>query len=193
MSRIIYPLIVFASAALLFVFFTMPIMDKIREQKDEIARLDEVLARAEQFETLREKLVGEYNNISKENLDKLDAILPSEVNAVRRVLDIEGLANASGLTLEGSVEGGAAEAAAARRTSPASGGSGASEGPQQFPFQITVTGPYDGLIVFLGKIAQSLTLFDVGSLAFTVNADAEIRNASADRYQMKLTTYFLPQ
>lgn len=186
MSRIIFPLIVFVSASLLFIFFTMPMMDKIRGQKDEIARLDELLTRAEQFEALREKLVEQYNNISKENLDKLDAILPSEVNAVRRVLDIEELASASGLELDGPVGGTGATGA--------DGGGTPEEGPQRFSFQITATGPYDGLVVFLGKLAQSLTLFDVDSLSFAANQEAETGDSGDPyQYQIKLTTYFLPQ
>ena len=184
MSRIILPLIVFASGVPLFIFFTMPLMDTIREQKNEITRLDEVLARAEQFEMLREKLVEQYNRISKENLDKLDAILPTEVNAVRRVLDIEGLANASGLELEGAIDGRVEEVIG---RAPAEGISEVA--PGRFLFQAAVTGSYDGFIVFLGKLAQSLTLFDVGSLSFTLNP----KGGKNDTYNMKLTTYFLPQ
>ncbi len=190
MSRIILPLIIFASGVPLFIFFTMPMMDKIREQKDEIARLDEVLVRAEQFETLREKLVGQYNNISKENLDKLDAILPTEVNAVRRALDIERLANESGLKLGGSIGGQQVEAVGRGRGVPRGDGSESpEEGPERFSFQIAVTGSYDGFIVFLGKLAQSLTLFNIDSLTFALNPNV----GKDDTFQMVLTTYFLPQ
>ncbi len=107
--KIVFSLLFIACAALISIFFTAPqfMCTKANCQYDGIKKLatDKVsfitaLKTAESLESRRGELESKYNNVTNEDRQKLEALLPNNADNIKLVLELETLAKKYGLLIE---------------------------------------------------------------------------------------------
>src|SRR3989338_11630243 len=92
MSRLIAPIILIAITIAVFLTFTMPFYADIGTLRISQASYNEALNNSKALENERDKLVEKENNIGRENMDKLNKLLPENVDNIRLILEIEQVA-----------------------------------------------------------------------------------------------------
>ncbi|MES2931577.1 MAG: hypothetical protein V4682_02655 [Patescibacteria group bacterium] len=182
-SRII-PLLLLVGAIGLFVGYTQPTYGgSIAALNEEIATLDSALKAAEQFKQKEAQLTQQRNEMSGEQLARLESFLPDNVDNVQLIVDLNSLASRSGVLLsEFSIEGGTetsttgntatvAAAPVAPLTSPGGPGQGnalalqSSEPTESLELSVSATGSYAAFRTFLTGVEQSLRPLDVIELS----------------------------
>ena len=100
MNENVIPTLALIVAAGVFFFYVSPTWSgPIASTKAAIASDDKALAAAITYATQQNKLADASNAIDRADLDRLTMMLPSSVDNVRLILDLNALAARSGLTL----------------------------------------------------------------------------------------------
>ncbi|OHA57812.1 MAG: hypothetical protein A2114_00910 [Candidatus Vogelbacteria bacterium GWA1_51_14] len=187
MSRIILPLVYLALAVGIFYGVTNPILLEVGELRAEKAELAAALRRAVELRGVAERLRGEYYSFTELERERLNRLIPDNVDNVKLIIDINNIATRYGMTInDATIETGAGpvtdgEDPNIRLINNPSGA--ISQGTVDIAF--TVTGPYDVFRDFLGDLASSLRLVDVKAVSFKAVPEGDYQ------YSVKLTTYWL--
>lgn len=173
------PLILIALAGGMLFTLVLPQYDTVRTLMAQRAQLEVALKNAQDSETLFAQKVQDYNTISEQDRIKLEHILPGEHDAVRLILYLNNVARASGVTLE---DISVPDPAPAPTT--AGDQSGTPSGYQPVDVSFKFSGSYGQLISFLTELEQSLRIFDVAELSFSVP------DKGLPDYSMTVRTYW---
>jgi hypothetical protein len=93
------PLILIAVSIGVFVIFVDPQYEEIRETKQTIDENKNLLELANQLRRERNTLSDKYTAISQGDREKLQKVLPDNVDNVRLILDIQDIANEFGIQI----------------------------------------------------------------------------------------------
>ncbi len=184
--RIIIPSILIAAAIGLFVMYTNPTYqgpEGVKNLQAQVSAFDEALNKAQELKSSRDKLISKRNTFSAENVQKLERILPDNVDNIRFVIDINGIAARRNLSLK-NVSLGTVSDSKSSRSSLAVGSSGDPVGSAEISFALVAT--YDDFLSFLQDLEHSLRLVDIEKISFK---SSDI----GDKYEYSLTirTYWL--
>ena len=173
------PLMLVAAAIGLFVWYTNPTYQTIKSLSIQNASYDNALNKAQELRGLRDSLLNKRNGFAPADLDKLQKILPDNVDNIRLIIDINTIATRHNLALT-NVDLGAvskqAAAAASGDTSPV--------GSVDVGFSVT-TANYSDFLAFVQDVEHSLRLVDVTKISFSAAASGPIT------YTMSVRTYWL--
>jgi Tfp pilus assembly protein PilO len=183
MRRFLLPIILLAVSAVLFALYTDPTYQASKALSAEVAAYDDALSKSQELRRLRDELVARRNTFATDQLTRLQRMLPDNVDNIRLIIDINGIAARHGLTLS-NVALGEISNASKERSNLAVGDSGDPIDSVTLGFTLFAT--YDELLVFLQDIEHSLRLIDIESLEFDVN-DEEPENG----YTFSIRTYWL--
>lgn len=167
MFRIIGPVLSILIACAAFFFFVRPMFADIQELQSETRAYKEAVTKATEFNTLLSSLLAKKNSFSALELDRLETLVPTQIDGVRALVDIERLATSHGLIfdhvtidlLDGDGELDEDEAPALVVGSTANG-------LQTLDISFSVVGNYQLFKSFLEDMEQSLMLMDVMEIAF---------------------------
>lgn len=180
MIRLFTILILFGAAVTIFMVPTRAIMSQITPDKEKVADLKTALDNADKIDAAREKLQAKRTTFTKDDIDKLNKLLPSTVDSVRLVIDINTIASRQGMVLTNVV------------ISPREKGSNLSSavGPVSDLFEaaqvdFTVLGEYIEYKNFINDLARSIRIIDIEKAAFSSNKEGEYS------YTMSIKTYWL--
>ncbi len=179
MVRLLTILILLGAAIAIFFVPTRAIMDQITPDKAKVADLKSALDNADKIDAAREKLQAKYASFTQDDIEKLNKLLPSTVDSVRLVIDINTIASRQGMVLTNVT------------ISPREKGSSSSAvGPVSDLFEavrvdFTVTGDYVEFKNFLNDLARSVRIIDVEKATFISNKDGDYS------YTMSIKTYWL--
>jgi Tfp pilus assembly protein PilO len=178
--RLLIPTILVLSSIGLFFVFINPTYGELKVLKENEAQYDEALTKSREIQTLRDELLGKRNSYSTADLDRLAKLLPDNVDNVRLILDLDGIASAYGIRIKNMQ---------IQRDQTASSQQGA-VGPSQRPYDSVVltfsfASTYENLVRFLQDLESSLRIVDVTRLSFT--------EPSGDlaEYTISIRTYWL--
>lgn len=177
------PLILLATAAALFMLYTDPAYQNTKTLAVEGASYDEALDTSQELRKLRDELIARRNTFGQEDLQKLQRMIPDNVDNIRLIIDINGIAARHGLTLK-DVKLGTISDSVQARSPLAVGASGDQVGSVTLGF--TVAASYDEFLMFLQDVEHSLRLLDIEDLSFT----AATPPADND-YHFSVRTYWL--
>lgn len=198
------PIILIAIASGTFFFYTYPAYKSVSNMDIDQGALNQAIDNAIRYRTVQDNLASNYRNIKQDDINKMRLMLPDTIDNVRLVIDLEKIANDSGLAFK-SVQYDASVTKDARSSKPVSphgatvpvaSVDGTNDGTPYGSANITftVTGPYEQFIVFLKKLEQSLRLIDVTSVGFSV-ADVSDSKKKTDvpayDYAITIKTYWL--
>ena len=169
MTRLILPIILTGTAIALFVLFTDPTFQETKQLQVQAGSYNDALNKSQEFRRLRDEKIAAYNTFATADKQKLEKILPDNVDNIRLIIDINNMAARHGLTLK-NVELGTVSDSASARSALAVGASGEAVGSVDLGFGVAST--YDDFLSFLQDVEHSLRIVDVESISFTVGETA---------------------
>lgn len=180
--RFILPIIIAAAAIGLFVLYTNPQYQQVKELSAQAAQYDDALSKAQQLRSLRDQLLSKRNTFSPDDLQRLTHALPDNVDNIRLIIDINNIAARHGLSLK-TISVGAVSDSSTPRSALAVGSSGDAVGSVTVDF--TVTASYADFVALLHDLEHSLRIVDVEKVGFRVGA------SDSNDYQFTIRTYWL--
>lgn len=212
MSRIVSAIVLLSGAAALLVFFVLPQWRNFQALGEEIGDLDEVGREFDDLIARREQILGVIGSISKENIDRLDRMLPRGPHTSDFLVSLEALAASSGVSLRRvdlvSPQGAKSGTAAGRPVSAAqprpvsssgtpgeiansaggeeAAGSGEDAEMRILPFAMQVAGSYGNFKRLLAGFEKNIRLIDVDEISFN---SAGVKDQPLE-FTVKATTYY---
>jgi len=165
-----------------FYVYVQPQYTKIQDLIIQKTEYKDALDKAEQVAVKRDELLKEYNAISKENMTRLDRILPLNLNTVKLVADINSVGGRHGITIRNV---GVTEPIADNAREVATGAT-------KKPFQSTTIrflfdADYNKLKDFLRDLEASLQLIDIQSIKISKITDL----SGMYSYDVSIQTYWI--
>lgn len=184
------PVILILVSVGVFFFFIDPQKKEFDELVQEKNNNSITIERTRDLREARGALNEKYKNISTEDRQKLEKILPDTVDNVRLILDINNIANKYGLSLRGiSVSGGPIdESGEINRSS----GSTAGQLYGVISLSFSFTADYELFKIFIKDLEDSMRLVDI--INFSVSASSANSASSTGEfydYSLTLNTYWL--
>ncbi len=171
MTKIIIALILSGISIFIIFAYVKPTYNDTKTILATTAQYDKALAKAREIQSLRQSLLSEYNLFSDANRKKLKKLLPDDVDNVRLILDIDGIATTRGIRIGSvKVDKKNKKSSSAAQTDSAIGFASAETESQKYEtiiLRFTATAPYEEFKLFLRDLEQSLRIVDLVELKIT--------------------------
>ena len=186
-------------AIVLSFVFIKPFYGEVKQSRNDVSSYNKALNNSTELQKTRDSLVEKYKSIKQEDKDRLNRFLPSAVNNIELILEIEKIANLHGMPI-GNIR---FESKVLEGTNDSSTNSGKTAVTQKksadslpygiFPVEFVVVGDYDTFISFLKDLEHNLRLVDARSITFTTTPVLAKDNSNANLYNftLKVQTYWL--
>jgi Tfp pilus assembly protein PilO len=181
--RLAIPIILVAAAVGLFALYTNGTYQDIKTLQTQVGAFNQALDTAQSLRQQRDALISKRNTFSADDVQKLERILPDNVDNIRFVIDINNIAARHKLSLK-NVSLGTVSDSKTQRGALAVGASGDPVGSAEIGFSLTAS--YDDYIAFLQDLEHSLRLVDVEKISFK-----PATGANAYEFSMTIKTYWL--
>jgi len=165
-QRFLPVLLIVVAVGIFFAYTNPTYTGAITDARTEVQSLDSALEAAEAFTDRENQLERERLALPTDGLERLNAFLPDNVNNIQLILDLDDLADRTGVTLSnfnvGSTEEGSATAG-----SGDAGGSLAldtTEAVESLDITVTAEGSYTAFRAFLEAAEKSLRILDLTSI-----------------------------
>jgi Tfp pilus assembly protein PilO len=176
--------------------------DKVQVLKGEVAEYRKAVENSKELLKKRDELLNQKNQISDTDLERLETLMPIDVNSTKLILEIQNLAsNVHGLAFENpkydpnkkvtadvkTTTAAGDESAPAKITTPVNPKDAVMSQKEYgvFELEFTVTGSYDKFIGFIQDLEKSLRLVDIQSTQISQ------KDPTALKYVVKVQTYWL--
>ncbi len=195
MTRFLFAILFIGLAGFVFCQFTQPVLNDIGSLRAEKARLETGLENAKEVRAELTKLLDVYNSFSPAELDRLNKFLPDRLDPVRLVIDVNAIAERSGMQIkgiqlsaleEGNQPLGGAVKPAQNQTGEQTAGA-VSAAADKATLGFAVTGPYSNFKSFVSDLAKSLRLADVKTLSLAPHKEKD----GLYDYNIEVQTYWL--
>jgi hypothetical protein len=179
--QLITPIFLLLASIGIFFGYVDPHYKGIVEDKKIESQYDEALNRSRELQDIRQTLLDEYNEFDPEAIARLEKLLPDNIDNVRLIMEIDGVAKAHSLSVKNlSVS---ADAETASDDTVQIGPDGKEYSSMNLEFSIAAS--YSSFLNFMNDLEQSLRLVDVTAIDFKT-ADADF-----DEYRVTIKTYWL--
>lgn len=196
--RFIFPTILIIISGVIFVVVADPLYKDIKQLKEEVSTYNVALSNSNELQDTRDSLVDVYKNVTKENRDRLEHLLPSSINNIELILEIEKIASLQGMPIKNikfESEDKENNTDTTTQNIISSKNSKDSLPYGIFPMEFVIEGKYNSFISFLENLEQNLRLVDVRSISFSVPTPATTADDKTDKsiysYTLKVETYWL--
>lgn len=186
MFKSLTPIILIGVAVVIFFMFTNPMYAKVQELQKQVAGFNDAISNAQDLQSVRDELSAKYNSFPPESLNRLVKLLPDNVNNIRLILDIKGIADKYGLQIQNVKFDPAGEVNPTQVPQSSKGLAAQTKDYGVFNFEFSTTGSYNSFVKFVADMEKSLRIIDINSINFA-SSDA----SSNYRYDFKITTYWL--
>jgi hypothetical protein len=152
------------AVAIFFGYINPTYNNSIVKLQEQIGRYDSALVQANKFTQRETELRNQREAISPENLARLEAYLPDNVNNVQLILDLDALANRSGMKLTGfTITDPSADRKGAALDTPLHSATAI----DYIDISVPATGTYTSFRTFLASAEHSLRPLDITNLSVT--------------------------
>ncbi|MEK7642237.1 MAG: hypothetical protein AAB392_00360 [Patescibacteria group bacterium] len=158
--------------------FTIPTFSDISILLNEKDSYEEMIDKSKNIEERKNTLLAEFNNVSAKDVQKIETLIPSSLNFVKLVSDIDVVASKYGIAIDGVVSTdhsnnaeSIAEASEAKKLNSAT---------ISFRFEAN----YDKFNSFLDDLERSLRILDIKSIYITSG------DKNKYTYQISFDTYW---
>jgi Tfp pilus assembly protein PilO len=195
MNRNITALILIALAIGIYFTYTQNMIsgstDSIKTAMAKNSQYASAIDNAKSLQAIREKVNGDYNNISQDDLLKLNRMIPSAADNIHLIVDLSRLAQNKGLTLKNLTVTTVDDNTSSNMQNNGFNGPNKPLLPTLTLSNIKVSfglsTSYQSFISFMQDIESSLRVMDVNHISLMAN-DTGVYDFSVD-----LTTYWLKQ
>lgn len=185
MLRYLLPLVLVGASIALFVTFIDPNYQGpggIKELEAQKTAYDDALNKSNQLRARLDFLRKRFNAITPEQKEKLQAVVPDNVDNIRLVIDINNIASRNNLAIK-NLSVGQTQSSKAPRSAAAVGASGSPVGSVDLTF--TVASDYAHFLAFLEDLQRSLRIVDIERISFSVS------ETGVSDYNLTIRTYWL--
>lgn len=164
--KYLFSLVILAGAAMVFLLFTQPQLDKIKELQSKQAAVESSLTELRELGMVRDTLLTQYNTLHPADLERLRSIVPSSADSGLLIAELERFSKDNEVTLANIdiMDSGA---------SVSSGGSVRRAGEQNLetsfqtlPISFQVSGSYASFRTFLDRLEKHIRIIDVEQISF---------------------------
>jgi Tfp pilus assembly protein PilO len=168
------------------VFFDVPKIQNILYLKKQIEEQEELLSKNQTLLARIGDLTKTYE-ASKKNIEKIGYVLPSDEDTPNLIVQLEALAFAGGLVLEGMSFTVAVEEKVGRAQQARTQAEVVPEKYQTLTIDLSLIGTYSAFKAFLKSLEKNIRLMDIISVSFSgeEQEDMEVFN-----FSLKLRTYY---
>lgn len=160
MFRLIISIIFIATAVVVFLTWTQPVLGEIKVLNNQINVFNNALSKSKELQSVRDDLVKKYNAVSQENLNKINKLVPSSVDSVRLIIEMDDVVKRHGLVLR--------DISAKEMTEDSKASFGKKKNPYEVvSINISAAGSYETLLSFIDDLEKSLRLVEIKELSFT--------------------------
>ncbi len=195
MFRLIVPIILLAVSIGLFVSYTNPTYRSLGELRATYSAYNEALSNSKKLLDIRNDLTARYNAISAEDRQKLETMLPDNVDNIRFILDIEEISRPYGQAMrprDVKYDPNAQEVATKKTAQATPGQLEAQNRPYgEFELEFASTGTYSNFVKFLRDMEKNLRIVDITSITFAAPDTVGVANTGQYKYNFEVKTYWL--
>lgn len=182
--KAIVPIILIVIAVGLFGLYIDPTYESIKVLRAEEAQFDDALDRSKELIAIRDQLLSRYNTFGSDDLERLEKLLPDNIDNVRLIIDINSIAAQYGMALRDVL---------VKSSEDTEGQNGnerivitdESNTFSSIDLSFTVSSSYDNFVQFIADLEQSLRIVDLSSLTFEATDD------DFSDYEVTVKTYWL--
>jgi Tfp pilus assembly protein PilO len=175
------PILLIVISIGIFYLYINPNYTNIRTLLSQRSDYQTALANIEQVKQLRDSLETQYSNISPDDINRLNKVIPQNLNVVKLTADLDSMASKHAMSLRN-----------VRVTEEASDSSTGITTKDSNPYKTTtmsfsVLGTYPSFVSFISDMEKSLQLIDVRTV------DMKIASTQGNIMQFDLTiqTYWI--
>lgn len=175
------PIITACISVLILVVVVKPLLTKLTSAKQQLADLKQSEARVNDLMQVYDKLRNTYQQISEKDKQVLEKALPSNINNVRLILELERIAELRGLGFK-DVE---VQLKENKDDQPANA---VKSQLKKVEASITLVGSYPDFIKYLTDLEKSLRILTIRSVDFT--ATRQDGKPTQFEYDLEIETYW---
>lgn len=193
MNRNITATILFVLALAIYFTYTSGVWNDASAIKAVNDQYASAIDSAQKLISVRDNVLKEYNNISADDQANLDKMLPSTVDNIRLIIDLNNVALQHGFSLKNitaaaDANKGSATAQTTSNTSNSSDLSGISTPTlDTVAVSFSVSAPYQQFISFMQDLEANLRIMDITHLTVSAN------DTGTYDFSVQLNTYWLRQ
>lgn len=181
MIRFFLPALLLVGAFGVFYFVADPLYQDIKALAFEKKSYDDALDNSKKLQSLRDQLVNRYNAFSPTDLERLERMLPNNVDNVKLVLELDQMAGKYGMAVKNVRFN---QSSDSKKSEDLIGKDDRPYGTLSLDF--AVDAPYPNLTAFLADLERSLRVVDVQEVSFSAPSDRNIY-----QFNLKIQTYWL--
>jgi Tfp pilus assembly protein PilO len=181
--KTLIPLLVIALSVTSYFLYISPMMLEIDDLKLQRDQYLNVLDKVKELKDQRDAALAVYNNISLDDLNRLNKIVPATFDSVKFANDVSAMAQRHGVFIKDF------------KTNTVATDPGAEVVPGSYKTNVvtvTFNGRFEQFIEFLRDLESSLQLVDVGEMKIISSAgQGRVASDSLTQFGMELYTYSL--
>lgn len=200
MSRFLMPILFVALAFGSFFFYTQPMYQEALGIRDEVAKLQEAQTNMDLVLQRKQELLTNYNALQKDDIERLEKLMPDNLDNIKLIIDIDNSAKKYGLILS-SVKFDVDQKQTAdpkeniitgkitsTENKPVDNKSAAlnNKDYNSFGFSFTTVGTFDSFNKLIADIEKNLRIVDITSVAFDT-----AENKDTYKFEVKAKIYWL--
>jgi Tfp pilus assembly protein PilO len=202
MNKNVTPLILIVLAIGIYFTYTKGQINEMKAIRVVNAGYEQALSNSEKLIKTRDEVLNTYNNIAEEDRARLEKMLPDNVDNIRLIIDVNGVAARYGLTLK-NIKTNASAVAPTNTTSTVKPGQNTNTNmspTMNIPNTVKIANSYDTVILsfsvntnyqtfinLLRDLEASLRIMDISKITVTAN------DTGLYDYGVELKTYWLKQ
>lgn len=195
--KLISSIIFIITAILVFSFIANPLYGEVKKLKEDVSTYNVALNNSTELQKTRDSLINTYKNIKIEDKDRLTHLLPSTIENIPLILEIEKIANLHGMPLNNikfDTKNLESKDVTNKDNLVITEDDPLANLPYNiFPMEFVIEGKYDTFVSFLKDLEDNLRLVDIKYISFVV--PASVANSKADSsiysYTLRIETYWL--
>lgn len=183
MFRAIITIFFLAGAATIFFVKSQPVFNETKNLKGQAVAFDNALANAREIDEAKSELIAKYNNIPPGDIDRLNKIIPSQTDAIKFIMEIDGIIKNNGMILR-SID--------VKNTGDSKTALQPGEKSKLFEtvsFAMKIAGSYESFFSLLKNMEENLRLTDINSIKL---APAAAAAQNLYEFDVDASAYFKP-
>jgi len=179
--RSLTPIILILVSVAVFYLYINPKYEEVKVLSVKQERYQEAVDKSKQLQVLRDQLLTKYNSFSATDLARLEKFLPDNVDNVRLIMDIDGIASRYNIEIKNIkiIEN-------LPDNSQTIDGTAESRPYNSIGLSFSFRANYDTFVVFIKDLERSLRLIDLSTIELKTSTET-----SANDYTVTLKTYWL--
>ena len=180
-----------------------PLYKDITELKANVSTYNIALNNSTELQKTRDSLMNTYKNVKQDDKDRLNHMLPSTINNIGLILEIEKISNLHGMPIE-NIKFDTKNLQSAQSVNSGNNIVVAESNPEDslpygvFPMEFDVDGTYPTFLAFLDDLEHNLRLVDIRGISFkvpvpqsTTSQGINSTDPNVYSYTLKVDTYWL--